>query len=222
MLKKVIKNLISKIHVTVHGAGTKLAGILSINTPNYCNKQCMKNAQVEGSICQKCYATRYLKMRKRLRDALERNYKLLTSSILPLNELPRFNTLYGRFESFGDLSNEIQFINYLNVCNVNPQTTFAIWTKNPHIISAVLNDMGYKKPDNLIIIVSSLFINIPWKYKILPYADRYWFIDKIFTVYDKKTIKEKNININCGARDCMSCGLCYTKNNVKEINEELK
>jgi hypothetical protein len=44
----------------------------------------------------------------------------------------------------------------------------------------------------------------------------------VFTVYDKKHIEENQISINCGARNCFSCGLCYEKNGISIINEELK
>ena len=217
-----LDNRITKIHITTHGVDTKMEGITSINTPCHMNSQCKKNAQVEGSICQKCYAQRYLNMRKQLRTALESNYNLLTSGIIPLDQLPRFNSMIVRFESFGDLNNTTQFINYLNICEVNPQTTFAIWSKNPHIISEVLNDMGYKKPNNLIIIISSLFLNTQWNYEALPYSSKYWFIDKIFTVYSKKYINDNNVSINCGSKKCLECKLCYTKNSIKFINEILK
>ena len=77
-------------------------------------------------------------------------------------------------------------------------------------------NLGYKKPENLNIIISSLFIN-----KQLNISN-YNFADKVFTVYDKKTATDRNININCGARDCSTCLKCYTKNDIKVINELLK
>ena len=76
--------------------------------------------------------------------------------------------------------------------------------------------MGYKKPDNLNILISALYLN-----KSIDIA-KYNFADKIFTVYDKTYIEKNQIEINCGARDCMSWLKCYTKNNVKYINEKLK
>ena len=82
--------------------------------------------------------------------------------------------------------------------------------------------MEYKKPDNLIIIISSLFLNTQWNYETLPYSSKYWFIDKIFTVYSKKYINDNNIQVNCGSKKCLDCKLCYTKNSIKFINEILK
>ena len=48
----------------------------------------------------------------------------------------------------------------------------------------------------------------------------YEFIDKVFTVYDDANAG--GVNINCGARDCATCGRCYLKNDTVFINEKLK
>jgi hypothetical protein len=47
-------------------------------------------------------------------------------------------------------------------------------------------------------------------------------VDKVFTVYDPAYIEAESIEINCGARNCFDCGLCYEKNGVEVINEKLK
>ena len=42
---------------------------------------------------------------------------------------------------------------------------------------------------------------------------------KVFTVYDKKYLKEnKDVVINCGARSCITCQKCYTSKE-EVINE---
>lgn len=87
--------------------------------------------------------------------------------------------------------------------------------KNPDIIKKVFA-AGYKKPANLNILISALYINKSIDINKFPFAD------KIFTVYDKKYISDNNITVNCGARDCSTCLKCYTKNPVKYINEMLK
>lgn len=48
-------------------------------------------------------------------------------------------------------------------------------------------------------------------------ATGYGFIDKVFTVFD-----HDNGHINCGAKACAKCGLCYTKNETVFVNELLK
>lgn len=211
-----------KIELTTNH-NDKMEGMFSCSTACTVNEQCLKNAAVPGSVCEKCYSFRMLKRFKNLRLKLERNSAALTQYILNPEEQPVINAAFFRFEAFGDIANETHFINYLNMCSKNPWTQFTIWTKSPHIMDAVFNDMGHKKPDNLIIIVSSLFINQAWNLDILPYAARYWFIDKIFTVYSADYIAtHPEIEINCGARKCLSCLKCYTKNNIRYINELLK
>lgn len=200
-----------RLHITKEHTG-KMKGMQSLSTSCKTNLNCAKNALIEGSVCAKCYAQRQMKIYKNLSPCLERNAEIVTSRVLEDNELPIINAVYFRFESFGDLINTTQVINYFNICKKNPDVHFALWTKNPFLIKEVAD----QKPENLNIILSSLFINDEASIKNLP------FIDKIFTVYDKDTIKEKNIDINCGARSCLECHKCYTKNNIVQINEKLK
>jgi hypothetical protein len=115
------------------------------------------------------------------------------------------------------LANDIQVINYFNICKANPYTNFALWTKNPQIVyKAILK--GYEKPTNLNIIYSSLFMNQPTKIETI--KRKYPFIDKVFTVYDEKIAQ--SVSINCGARKCLKCRICYEKNDITEVNEIVK
>lgn len=204
----------AKIHVTLKHTG-KMEGMTSISTSCACNARCKRNAEIKGSICEKCYSFRMMKFRAGMAAAFERNYNLLTSSILPAEDLPVINAKYCRIESFGDIANWIQAANYLNIIRKNPDVKFAWWTKNPDLIKEALFKTRTTKPDNVQIVLSSLFVN---KKRVT----RYNFIDKVFTVYDKQTAEEKHIDINCGARHCMSCLKCYEKNMFIEINELLK
>ena len=204
-----------KLHLTLSHTG-KMKMLQSLSTACICNTNCQKYASVNGSICQHCFAHNMFKRYGTgFKNTFVNNYNVLTTEIIPAEYLPIIFNLYFRFEAFGDLQNDIQFINYLNICRKNPRVNFALWTKNPHIIKKVFN-AGYKKPKNLNILVSSLFIN-----KSID-INKYDFVDKVFTVYDKKYIKQNDITINCGAKSCAKCLLCYTKNNVQYINEKLK
>lgn len=204
---------VSGLHFTVNHTA-KMAGMASLSTSVCDNARCAKNAQVKGSICEKCFAAKQMKVFTSMEKPLHENTKILTGSILPVEILPIINRLYFRFEAFGDLNNSIQVINYFNICKKNPGVNFALWTKNPDFIADAIAQ-GHEKPENLNIILSSLFINKERKHN-------YSFIDKVFTVYDEKTIENENININCGARSCINCLKCYTKNNETIINEKLK
>lgn len=204
---------ITGLHFTTKHTG-KMEGMISLSTAVTTSERCKKNAEIKGSICEKCYASTMMKRYPTMKTPMEKNQEILTAEILPFEKLPRINALYFRFESFGDLNNDIQVINYFNLCYKNPNVKFALWTKNPDYIEAAISQ-GYKKPENLNIVLSSLFINK--ERKIV-----HDFVDKVFTVYDKKHASENDVNINCGAKSCFSCGLCYNKNGVKVVNEILK
>lgn len=204
---------ISGLHFTTKHTG-KMAGMASISTAVTTNERCAKNAQIPGSICQKCFAAKQMKIYPSMEKPMVENQRILTGSIIPMEKLPIINNIYFRFESFGDLNNHIQVINYFQICYKNPRVKFALWTKNPDYIAEAIA-AGYEKPENLNIVLSSLFINKERK-------NVFDFVDKVFTVYDEKFIDENGININCGARNCFACGLCYEKNGVTVINEKLK
>ena len=204
---------INGLHFTTKHTG-KMEGMASISTSVTTNERCKKNAAIKGSICEKCFAAKQMKVFPTMESPMIQNQKILTESVLDESVLPIINVLYFRFEAFGDLNNATQVINYFNICKKNPNVKFALWTKNPDYIAQAIK-AGHEKPENLNIILSSLFINKERKTK-------YDFVDKIFTVYDKEYIASENVEINCGARNCFTCGLCYNKNNVRIINEQLK
>ena len=204
---------ISGVHYTTAHTG-KMAGMVSLSTSVNTNARCAKNAQIPGSICEKCFAAKQMKIFPAMSNPMEENQRILTSEILPPEKLPTINNLYFRFEAFGDLNNATQVINYFNLCRKNPRTRFALWTKNPDYIATAIKQ-GHEKPENLNIVLSSLFLNKERR-------TRYDFVDKVFTVYDPEYIENHGVEINCGARNCFSCGLCYEKNGVRVINEKLK
>ena len=204
---------ISGLHFTTNHSG-KMAGMVSISTSVTTNERCKKNAEIKGSICEKCFASKQMKVFPSMEKPMAENQRILTSEILPADKLPTINNLYFRFEAFGDLNNATQVKNYFNICYKNPRVKFALWTKNPDYIAEAIRD-GYEKPENLNIVLSSLFINEERK-------NPFPFVDKVFTVYDSNYIEAARVEINCGAKNCFECGLCYEKNGVQIINEKLK
>jgi hypothetical protein len=198
----------------------KMENMVSLSTSVIENEDCRKRSKIKGSICEKCFARAMAeRYGKNFKDKYAENTRILTSVIIPVNEWAEVNSLYVRLEAFGDLNNPTQFINFNNFAKHNPKTVFALWTKNPRYIKEAL-DMGHKKAKNLIIIYSSPMVNAKVNteklFKLMP------FIDKVFTVFDGKTILKDNIDINCGARNCFTCGKCYSKRTTKEIREKLK
>lgn len=195
----------------------KMEGMSSLSTCPTDNEHCKKQAQIENSICSHCFSMTMNKRFANLRNKLHRNTELLTTEVIPTEEMPILNRAYFRFESFGDLINTIQVKNYFNLCKANPDTRFALWTKHPEIIALLLKT-GEKKPKNLNIIYSSYMLND--RNDVI--MNKYSFIDKVFTVYTSEYIKENSVKINCGANYCLGCLKCYKKNSVKHISEKLK
>lgn len=211
-LKQALQNAICLNHTG------KMEGLQSLSTSVKLNKQCQENAKIKGSICSHCYAAAQMKRYRNMSGKYELNTIMLTSVILPLEVLPTINSLYFRFEAFGDLNNAVQVVNYFNICKKNPLVNFALWTKNPHLIAQAMNEYGTEKPSNINIVYSSLFMN----HESSSIFEKYSFIDKVFTVYDPQYIESNNININCGGRHCATCLRCYKKDTEKVINEKLK
>lgn len=209
--------LYEQIHVT-NKHGGKMEGMQSISTNCLSNARCLQRCKNGEAVCSHCFAMAQFKYRTNNVPAFEQNSRLLSESILPEWQLPHINALYFRFEAFGDLINENHIINYMNICRLNPQTKFALWSKNPDIIAKAISD-GHKKPDNLIIVYSSFRLNKAEA----GIRERYAFIDKVFTVYDSEaSAKNNNVVINCGGKKCRECLLCYQNNGVATISELLK
>lgn len=202
------------LNFTINHTG-KMTGMFSLSTSCKCNERCLRNAKVKGSICEKCFAMRQMEYQASMQDPLAQNYQILTTEIIDWDDLPIINALYFRLESFGDVANVTQCINYMHLIQKNPHTFFAWWSKNMDIVNEMFKQTGYEKPENVNFIQSSLFVDKATR-------PAYWFVDKVFTVFDEETIKERDININCGAKSCLKCLLCYKKNDVVYVNEEKK
>ncbi|HAU85702.1 MAG TPA: hypothetical protein DCW90_09405 [Lachnospiraceae bacterium] len=193
----------------------KMKGIPSIGTCCATNPICMQRQKDKNSVCAKCYAERYVKMRSTLKQHLTENANILSTRLLEKRELPYINQMIYRFESFGDLHNEIHLKNFIKIAEHNPNTRFALWTKNIWILDNVFIKEMVSKPNNLIVVASSPLLN-----KALTITRPY--IDHTFTVFDGKYIKEHNIQINCTSKSCLLCRKCYEKNGSFDIYEQLK
>lgn len=212
------------LHFTRDHSG-KMSGMESLSTLCLVNEHCKRKCKNAAFICSKCFAVKmYTGIYKKSCKALKRNTEILTADIIPENLLPTLNNLYFRFESFGDLNNEIQFVNYCNIAKKNPRTMFALWTKNPFIIRQAIKSGMTEKPDNMIIIYSSPLLNKAVSLKRIQAV--YPFVDKVFTVFEsEKEIENQGLKCNCGSRYCLDCLRCYTKtdnDNMNVITELLK
>ena len=196
----------------------KMKGIQSVGTSCKNNPYCIKRRENGDSVCSKCYAETYTTMRKSLQKHLEENAEILSTRILDDKEIPVTNAQAFRMESFGDLYNATHLANYVLICEKNPYTRFGLWTKNYWLLDELFNKYGIAKPANLSIVVSSPFLN---KAMTLD-RERYWMVNHIFTVYQKKFIAENDVNVNCGSKDCLGCQICYHTNTEFFVREQLK
>lgn len=190
----------------------KMEGVNCLSTSNLGNPFCAARKKYPDSICSKCFADTTCKRYASLNVNMARNTEILTTRLFEVSEMPMINASIFRLESFGDLVNATQCINYFRLCKANPNVRFALWTKNPGIVRQALKQES--KPENLIILLSSHKIGVKVD------AGRFDFIDKTFTVYRKTEMKPENIN--CGSRSCLACQRCYSKNTESEIREYLK
>ena len=174
----------------------KLVEIPAINTNTLTNEFCQKmRTSSPKCICWYCYSYDMLEgSRKNCQPAWEHNSLMLKSRLI--SEIPRFNSLYVRFDGHGELINETHFINYLLITEHNPKSTFSLYTKRRDIVKSVLKTR--KKPQNLILVYSN------------PLVDR--ITDKIPYYFDKvfNTTTEKSTRDNCTGRKCIECLACYT------------
>lgn len=191
----------------------KMEFIRSLSTYQYVNENCKNFSKIDGSICQRCYARKYIKLYT-LDAYLIKNSLLLAYSDLSKKQLDAiglYNTMFFRFESFGDLLNERHLKNLLKICKYYKRTNFALFTKNIKVVKNVFETN--KQPKNLFMIFSSLMLNVQTNNFIKVNNMR------IFTVYDKAHIE--SVDFNC-EKKCITCLKCYTKQNVIFINELLK
>lgn len=192
----------------------KMTNIASISTSVVLNPICQGRRLDPDSICAKCFAEATVKRYTELGMNLAANFMLLTSSVLPEHALPKFkkNVQIVRIESFGDVANVTQAINYINIIKANPHVVFAWWSKNAKIINEAFAKEG--KPKNVVMVESSEKLNVQ--------KELSQNFDKVFTVYDEAHIVGQKVNINCGARSCDTCRRCYSKRTGAVVNEKLK
>ena len=200
----------------------KMEGFPSISTACDINPFCLARMKNGIGICKHCFAMASMGLYKKLQENCRHNFEVLTKEILPLELLPKFceDVVQIRGESFGDVYNKTQAINYINIAKVNPRIRFTIWSKNPNIWIQAFNEVG--KPENMTFVLSSQELNAPAKVK-----PEWWFVDIVFTVYDPQYVAANNITINCGARHCLTCRKCYPElekrnSGIVYINELLK
>ena len=188
----------------------KLRGLSAINSSPLDNPFCQSMAKDPENICSKCYSCSMLRgLRKNCRPAWRNTGEQLSTAPLPDNDIPIIKTDLCRFSAHGDLFNKTHADNFFKIARANPKTTFALWTKRPELVAVD------SCPDNVILVYSSPKIN---SNSTLPRG-----FDKVFTVWNAEGIELNDVDINCGAKSCLTCQLCYSKTNgVVFVNEKIK
>ena len=236
--------MIQKLHISK--GSFKLEKIDNISTNTKTNDYCIKQNKKQNTICFKCYSFKGLEFRKNMIPLLQNNSDLLSKNIIDIDFLPIIYSIYFRFNSHGELINEIHLINLINIVNKNKHCNFALWSKRNDIIKKYFDNNV--KPDNLILIYSNSKLNKPMN-KPPKYFDKTFnniiklsyndYFKKYTMFIDKKDINKEfksNIkkqydiykndfnkmnNVNCYEK-CIDCLKCYTKNNIKTIIEKAK
>lgn len=206
----------------VNHMSNKLEGICSISSSVHDNCFCKARQAIKNCICSHCYAHSQQQRHTGLKEHNILNGIILRNVLIPVKFFKLLVIIfpYLRIESFGDTANVIQARNYIRIIKAFPGKRCAIWSKNIAIWEKAFTAEG--KPKNTTYVHSSSFMNKPDNIDL----SRYWFVDHIFTVYDKQYAKEHNIIINCGGKKCLECikakKNCYFRNNILFVNELLK
>ena len=194
-------------HLKITKGTGKLARMCSLNTNTTTNAFCiaMHNSPDERVICRKCYSMRMLRTyRQNCADAWQHNSDQLEFELQDW-QLPRLNELYFRFDSHGELLNETHFLNLLRICEVNPKTTFALYTKRHKLVIRALEK--HSLPDNLILVYSN-----PFKNRVTGHKPKHFH--KVFNVTTQAHRAD-----NCSDKVCISCLNCYDKKKASILIE---
>lgn len=218
------RNTFAGVHYTTQHTA-KMAGVLSLSTDINTNAICQGRRKIAGSVCSVCFSARMWNNEtgryRNVNAAFVRNTEILCGRLLKDEEIPVIDPAVWpvfRFEAYADLQNVTQVLNYFKIARKNPGVKFALFTKNPGFISRAV--VVAQVPANLQIVLSSMGLNKPAN------GERFPFVSKVFTVYDNATIDRDGVQINCGARSCKGCQLCYKPNpdgvRVMQVRERVK
>ena len=202
-----------EIFISTHA--DKMKWIPSINFwGTEARRFCLKNAENPDLICSKCYAIRKtLYQPGSMLSGMRNSYLLKKYSPEP----QKMNYQIFRFNSLGELSDTDEYVFMTEICKRNPETMFALYTKRLDIVEKA--ERGMNRPKNLIVIDS-------WPYVAdvkEPHADGpRRGAEKIFSIYPRVYAEKKSIQINCGAKSCNSCRICYRHGTATVVNELLK
>ena len=222
MSTKIFINETDYITITEHQG--KMTMIPSISTNKKMNANCrsMSCSSNPDCICKYCYADHVMAMYPNLEASLTNNTDVLAGRELTFTEIRNIskfflNTAIARFESFGDLNNETQLINYIRIARAAKHTKFALFTKQYTIVKKYF-ESGKRFPDNVTLILSSPYIDHVLSDSVVNVFKQYHRRVITFTVTRDNT----NPGINCGKARCVECRNCYDARNPRNVIELIK
>ena len=197
------------------GLGGKMKGVWAFSTLSLCNAFCLKRMQMPDLVCYHCYVKKSLHIAAVMNYV--QNFFVLTAGPLPVDWIPVINPKNAgrhpiiRLESFGDLFNTQQADNYLTIARNNDAFSFALWTKNPNVLSQAIEKTD--KPANLSTVLSMSVVD-----KMAPAGRFDHHFDHKFIVVTNQAIKDNYLQdparfypCKCGPKSCINCRACYTK-----------
>lgn len=189
----------------------KMYGKRAIGRPM--TARCIQRHEIDGCICQKCYATTTNRMYPNVRSALQRNRDLSPGDIYDEPPVLHLNNdLTWRSNWNGDYQDERDVLVDFAICEVVNYAICTAWTKNMDIVELVESEL----PSNYTVVHSNPMINCPD-------FEKHPLSRASFNIYTAEYAIENDIKINCiGA--CRLCKRCYGEKarKPKVVNELLK
>lgn len=203
--------LLTVYNVAYHESG-KIEGIFSLDSSasncSFCRqlREYAAKHPEKNIVCSKCYdiAQESYKINALARHTL--NLMIMETVEFEIDEL-RMLSAYGlvRVNSSGDASNYTYAANMIKFAIAHADCRVAIWSKNTAVYVKACDTYG--KPDNVVLIQSSMYIGKPCKLAK--------YFDYSFTVYvDTDAVENALANgaCECNGKKCKACGYkCYYK-----------
>lgn len=211
--------------------GGKMKGVMgtSTNCHNCSFCQTIRKANNPRVVCSYCYAWEGLEFKPESRAMYGENGDILADRLMTDDEISKYvNESLHRFNSHGELENEIQLRNMYAICRASERAAigagvsspkFAIWTKRKPLVEAVARKYGEYPPANLAMVYSSIWLNEPNPERRYNPARDLVRPDHIFTVYETEQDR-KDKGFMCG-KLCALCGHCYNKTETVDFVAEL-
>lgn len=198
---------LSCYHCAIHDKG-KIENIMSLDSAcggcTFCHNMRAAAENNPDIICGRCYDAAQEKYRIGMYWRHAMNLLIMSTILFSVDELtflPAAELI--RINSSGDIENVTHARNMIRYAKAHPAARVALWAKNIAAVKKAFDIEG--KPQNMIFVFSSYFINKPIK--------RPEYADYVFTVYNDKNAVNAALAsgaMECNGKKCKDCGYkCY-------------